>query len=263
MITEIKRWQKVHAEEKMNALDVISILVSRYDFAFPNIARLKMAAAVIMISTADNERGFSDMKIHKPRLRSTLSDCTLEQLMRISLEGPPLKSPEFDELLQRAVAHWAGLKNRRCDQTMSWNISSSIEIARRKRKAERKRTQKEKEAKEKAGNFTESKRLITRREIRLARQAAVASAIASEQDSKAALEQSVDDNLEQIALSALTTEETNAANKAKAAAKKKKKKEASEKLLAELEKSKAPRRRVHSRQFLEAIENRLNAGHHK
>ena len=124
-------------------------------------------------------------------------------------------------------------------------LSFDRNCAPRKCKAERKRTQKDKEAKEKAGNFTESKHLITRREIRLARQAAVASAIASEQDSKAALEQSVDDNLEQIALSALTTEETNAANKARAAAKKEKKKEAAEKLLAELEKSEAPRRRVH------------------
>jgi hypothetical protein len=36
----------------MDAMDVISILISRYSGAFPNIALLAVAAAVIIVCTA-------------------------------------------------------------------------------------------------------------------------------------------------------------------------------------------------------------------
>jgi hypothetical protein len=53
------------------------------------MARLGVAAKVICVVTMSNERGFSDMKLHMTRLRSSLGVEMLEHLMRISIEGRP------------------------------------------------------------------------------------------------------------------------------------------------------------------------------
>ena len=45
---------------------------------------------VLPIGTASVERSFSHLKMIKTRLRSRLSDCSVAQLMRISIEGPEI-----------------------------------------------------------------------------------------------------------------------------------------------------------------------------
>ncbi len=52
------------------------------------------------LGTASVERSFSHLKIIKTRLRSRLSDCSVVQLMRISIEGPEIDAIEFEEILE-------------------------------------------------------------------------------------------------------------------------------------------------------------------
>ena len=47
------------------------------------------------IGTASVERSFSHLKMIKTRLRSGLSDCSVAQLMRISIEGPEIDAEEL------------------------------------------------------------------------------------------------------------------------------------------------------------------------
>ena len=51
------------------------------------------------VGTAMVERSFSQMKMIKNRLRNRLSDYSLEQLMRIAIEGPELSEVNFSEIL--------------------------------------------------------------------------------------------------------------------------------------------------------------------
>jgi hypothetical protein len=96
---DIAKWRNHNTGSTMTAADVICILIKRYWNTFPEICKLGIAAEVICTNTADNERGFSDMKLHKTRLRGTLSDETLGQLMMISLEGKQTAPDCFHTML--------------------------------------------------------------------------------------------------------------------------------------------------------------------
>ena len=52
---------------------------------------------IFPISVACVERLFSKMKLVKPRLRNNLKECTLDQLLMLSTEGPTeFTDSEFD-----------------------------------------------------------------------------------------------------------------------------------------------------------------------
>ena len=51
---------------------------------FPNLCKI----ATISLSTASVERSFSQMKLIKTRLRSSLNDKSLSRLMKIAIESP-------------------------------------------------------------------------------------------------------------------------------------------------------------------------------
>ena len=57
------------------------------------------------IGTASVERSFSHLKMIKTRLRSRLSDCSVAQLMRISIEGPEIDAMEFEDILEIFKEH--------------------------------------------------------------------------------------------------------------------------------------------------------------
>ncbi len=60
---------------------------------------------VLPETTATVERSFSDMKQIKTRLRNRLGEDTLDQAMRISIEGPEkISSDSLDNIVQ----HWKG-----------------------------------------------------------------------------------------------------------------------------------------------------------
>ena len=73
---------------------VWSLLLSHYQEKFPNLAPLMNILLVIPVSNAKVERGFSAMHRIKSEWWSSLGEETLDALMRISINGPPLA--QFD-----------------------------------------------------------------------------------------------------------------------------------------------------------------------
>ena len=57
------------------------------------------------IGTASVEPSFSHLKMIKTRLHSCLSDCSVAQLMRISIEGPEIDAVQFEEILEICKEH--------------------------------------------------------------------------------------------------------------------------------------------------------------
>ena len=55
---------------------------------FPNVSKIASIGVTMPVSTASVERSFSQMKLIKTRLRNSLSESTLAQLMRIAIESP-------------------------------------------------------------------------------------------------------------------------------------------------------------------------------
>ena len=54
----------------------------------------------------------------------------MDQLMRISQEGPEQHSPEYKNLRKRAVDYWAGKKERRFNK--AFDVPSALKLARRR-----------------------------------------------------------------------------------------------------------------------------------
>ena len=76
---------------------------------FPVLSKLLVRGLLLPIATADCERSFSAMNRIKTTPRNRLKTSTLEQLMIISIEGPP--EEEFD--FSAAAEKWASYRNRR------------------------------------------------------------------------------------------------------------------------------------------------------
>ena len=55
---------------------------------FPNLSKIATISLSIPVSTASVERSFSQMKLIKSRLRSSLSNTSLSHLMKIAIESP-------------------------------------------------------------------------------------------------------------------------------------------------------------------------------
>ena len=55
---------------------------------FPNLSKIGAICLSIPVTTASVERSFSQMKLIKTRLRSSLNDKSLSNLMKIALESP-------------------------------------------------------------------------------------------------------------------------------------------------------------------------------
>ena len=70
-----------------------------YGVIFPEMWKLLNIAMALPVGTATVEHSFSQMKLIKTLLRSRLSDSNLEQLMKISIEGPPLTDVDFNAIL--------------------------------------------------------------------------------------------------------------------------------------------------------------------
>ena len=77
--------------------------------AYPNTSKLAQIGLLLPISTVDCERAFSTMRRIESRLRSEMSNATLNHCMRISFEGPCME--EFD--FNTAIETWSNLKKRR------------------------------------------------------------------------------------------------------------------------------------------------------
>ena len=76
---------------------------------FPNLCKIATISLSIPVSTASVERSFSQMKLIKTRLRSSLNDKSLSHLMKIAIESP---AELTDSHLEEVVDVW-NRKNRR------------------------------------------------------------------------------------------------------------------------------------------------------
>jgi hypothetical protein len=112
--TLIARVQAWSGEEPMRVADVLAILISDYAAVFPELGLVSVAASAICVVTVANERSFSDMKLHTPRLRNRLGDIRLVQPMRISLEGPEGPMTAQRSKLSSS-ASWIGVWGKRID----------------------------------------------------------------------------------------------------------------------------------------------------
>ena len=88
---------------------------------YPQFSKLASIEALVPVSTADCEHSFSTMNQVKTKLRNRMTTSTLDSLIRISMEGPPL--PQFN--FERAADIWATLRNRRLQVGVSSGSSTS------------------------------------------------------------------------------------------------------------------------------------------
>ena len=93
--------------ERQNTSDLCTNPTTRA--LYPNMSKLAQICRVIPVHTAGVERTFSQLKLIKTRTRNRMNEHTLDSLLRIATEGPPVK----DFPLQKAVQLWAQKKNRR------------------------------------------------------------------------------------------------------------------------------------------------------
>lgn len=66
------------------------LLITEHQDLYPNFARLAAVALVIPVMNADCERAFSTQNRQKTKLQNWLSNATLEHLICIETNGPPL-----------------------------------------------------------------------------------------------------------------------------------------------------------------------------
>ena len=76
---------------------------------FPNLSKIGAICLSIPVTTALVERSFSQMKLIKTHLRSSLNDKSLSNLMKIALESPDELT---DSHLEEVVNVW-NRKSRR------------------------------------------------------------------------------------------------------------------------------------------------------
>ena len=87
------------------AKDVTHALIynSTLSSSFPKIVTLAKIVSILPVATATVEKSFSNMKLVKTRLRSQLGDDTLDQALRVCIEGPERLT---DESLEAIIDHW-------------------------------------------------------------------------------------------------------------------------------------------------------------
>ncbi|XP_070537590.1 uncharacterized protein C17orf113-like [Ptychodera flava] len=95
----------------LKAQSIIDLLCTKSvaQHAFPHLSKLAKIYRVLPCHTADAERTFSQLKIIKTVPRNRLNQASLDGLIRIAVDGPPVH--EFD--YQSTVQRWAQKKNRR------------------------------------------------------------------------------------------------------------------------------------------------------
>ena len=81
---------------------------------FPNLCKLDAIGLLLPMSTVDCERGFYALSRIKTDIHNHFSSKILNNLMTVSVEGPPLEDFPYD----KACDIWAAWRNRRIDVTV-------------------------------------------------------------------------------------------------------------------------------------------------
>ncbi|XP_078585336.1 zinc finger protein 862-like [Branchiostoma floridae x Branchiostoma japonicum] len=93
-------------------LERIIALKTSYGHVFPLLVHIAKVALVLPLSNAWPERGASKVKLIKNRLRTRLGGDMLNALLCMSINGPPVNSPESRSMLTSAVETWFAQKKR-------------------------------------------------------------------------------------------------------------------------------------------------------
>ena len=67
---------------------------------YPRMSKLAQICCVIPLHTADCERDFSQLNFVKTPLRNRMNERTLDSIIRIAVEGPPIKEFPFTEAVR-------------------------------------------------------------------------------------------------------------------------------------------------------------------
>ena len=83
------------------AKDVTRALMenSTLSSSFPNLATLAKIVSILLVATSSVERSFRSIKLVKTRLRSQLGCDTLDQALRVCIEGPERQTDESLEAM--------------------------------------------------------------------------------------------------------------------------------------------------------------------
>ncbi|XP_048576414.1 uncharacterized protein LOC116611480 [Nematostella vectensis] len=93
-------------------LERIIELKTFYGHVYPLLVHIAKVALVLPLSNAWPERGASKVKLIKNRLRTRLGGEMLNALLCMSINGPPVNSPESHSMLTSAVETWFLQKKR-------------------------------------------------------------------------------------------------------------------------------------------------------
>jgi hypothetical protein len=78
-----------------NFYQFATMFLNNFSDMYPQMATLISIALIIPVSTAPCERGFSAINRIKTKLRNRLHTSTVDTLLRISVEGPPISQFDF------------------------------------------------------------------------------------------------------------------------------------------------------------------------
>ncbi|KAK6182012.1 hypothetical protein SNE40_009783 [Patella caerulea] len=93
---------------------------------YPKLGGILEVILATPVSNAWPERGVSKVRLVKNRLRSSLKNDILNALLNISINGPPMYSPEYYNVIKNSVNNWLASKNRRKLPSASANINTCI-----------------------------------------------------------------------------------------------------------------------------------------
>ena len=98
----LQRQQELRSDGRMQDLSQFLLRDTNQDL-FPEMCKLIVRACVLPMSTADCERGFSCMNRIVTAQRNRLKTVTIDYLIRVSVQGPPIEQFNFDHAIDKWV----------------------------------------------------------------------------------------------------------------------------------------------------------------
>ncbi|XP_060589612.1 zinc finger protein 862-like [Ruditapes philippinarum] len=93
----------------MSLIEIVCEMQKKYSEMIPNVLTILKCCVVLPMSSVQCERGFSTQNRIKSKLRTSIKSETLDNLMRISEDGPDIMKFDFD----RALKKWKSEKRRK------------------------------------------------------------------------------------------------------------------------------------------------------
>ena len=95
------------------SLKRVMAMKSTFGHVYPRSVQVAEAALAVPVSNAWPERGASQLKLIKTRIRSQIKNDLLASLLHISINGPVPHTEACDSLVTKAVDMWKAAKKRR------------------------------------------------------------------------------------------------------------------------------------------------------